>query len=73
MLIPIYRIRKWGDARPAHQDEVQQSNWRDEELFYINAQLDCLKPEVSGAEEAKKHGTDESPIEMGRANLAASS
>lgn len=35
--------------------------------------LSLTAPEISGAEEAKKHGTDESPIEMGRANLAASS
>lgn len=35
--------------------------------------LSLTAPKVSGAEEAKKHSTDESPIETGRVNLAASS
>lgn len=34
--------------------------------------LSLAAPKVSGVEEAKEHVTDESPIEMGRANLALS-
>lgn len=42
-------------------------------MNFSTLMLSLTAHKVSGAEAAKKHGTDESPIEMGRANLAASS